>query len=166
MKSILSLALLILGATTSACGGPAENNSVESSASDLNTVSLDAEAMDGNASANDAAAAEATSAALNNIQDTADRVTEAKPEPASAGSSAPSYDIASYCRKVGDAAGGSSIIEKSCRDMENDALAAIEARTVPARVHTYCDRVGEAAGGSYQIYNSCVDMELDAASQL
>jgi hypothetical protein len=88
------------------------------------------------------------------------------PAPVAESRSVPSYSITAYCRRIGDTAGGSSMIEKACRDMEADALAAIEAQSIPARVRSYCDQIGRTAGGSYQIYNSCVDMELEAAAAL
>lgn len=81
-------------------------------------------------------------------------------------SSVPSYSSIAYCRKIGETAGGSSMIERSCRDMEAEALAAIRSRSIPARIHSYCDKIGQTAGGSYSIYKSCVDMESEAASGL
>jgi hypothetical protein len=82
------------------------------------------------------------------------------------GGDAPSYDIANYCRQVGDAVGGSYAIERGCRDQEMEAQGRIRGRTIPARVRTYCDQVARAVGGSYLIFNGCVDQELEAASAL
>lgn len=74
----------------------------------------------------------------------------------------PLFDTASYCRQIGDTAGGSYQIERTCRDMEDEARAAIAGRSFPARVARYCTEIGETAGGSYQIMNTCIDMELEA----
>jgi hypothetical protein len=82
------------------------------------------------------------------------------------GGETPSYDVARYCRQVGDAVGGSSVIERGCRDQEQEAQARIRSRTIPARVRSYCDQVARAVGGSYMIFDGCLDQELEAASSL
>lgn len=79
---------------------------------------------------------------------------------------APSYDIAGYCRQVGDAVGGSYVIEKGCRDQEQTALSTIRSRNIPSRIFRNCEQVGDAVGGSYVIFNGCVDQEIGAASTL
>jgi hypothetical protein len=78
----------------------------------------------------------------------------------------PSFDTASYCRKIGDTAGGSMQIEATCREMEADALHALQRMSIPSRMLNYCTRIGETADSSYQIMKTCVEMESDAASRL
>jgi hypothetical protein len=91
---------------------------------------------------------------------------EKQPGSSAPAGAAPSYDIQAYCATVSDAVGGSYVIEKGCRDQEQDALAEIRGREIPARVARYCDEVAEAVGGSYVIFNGCVDQELGAAAEL
>lgn len=83
------------------------------------------------------------------------------PQPVASG---PTFNIESYCAKVAEAAGGSYMIEKSCREMERDAATNIP--EAPQRVRSYCERVGDAVGGSYQIYATCIEQELGAAADL
>jgi len=52
------------------------------------------------------------------------------------------------------------MIEKGCRDEENQAIASIRAVNSPARVYFYCDQVARSVGGSYVIFDGCVDQEL------
>jgi hypothetical protein len=72
------------------------------------------------------------------------------------------FDIARYCRTIGQHAGGSYQIEKSCRDMEYEAKAKLARMTIPPRIKRYCQNIGQHAGGSYNIMLSCVEMELEA----
>jgi len=81
-------------------------------------------------------------------------------------SAVPSYDIRAYCEKVSDSVGGSAEIELSCRQQEETAKSAAEARDLPERVQQYCDEVAQSIGGSYVIYNGCADQELEALEKL
>jgi hypothetical protein len=85
---------------------------------------------------------------------------------ASASAELPSFDTVSYCRKIGDTAGGSMEIEATCREMEADALSGLSRLTIPARMLRYCTQIGETAGGSYEIMKTCVEMESEAATRL
>jgi hypothetical protein len=78
----------------------------------------------------------------------------------------PSFNTASYCRKIGDTAGGSMQIEATCREMEADALDGLQRMAIPSRMLSYCTQIGQTAGGSYEIMKTCVEMESDAASRL
>jgi hypothetical protein len=128
-------------------------------------MNVDAATEDAMAAA-DAALANA-GAAIENASGVLNEESAAAPVAASSeGAAEPSYSTTAYCEKIGETAGGSSVIERSCRDMEADALTAIRGRSIPSKVHGYCDTIGETAGGSYVIYNTCVDMELEAASTL
>jgi hypothetical protein len=84
----------------------------------------------------------------------------------SASAELPSFDTISYCRKIGDTAGGSMEIEATCREMEGDALSALNRMTIPGRMLRYCTQIGETAGGSYEIMKTCVEMESEAATRL
>jgi hypothetical protein len=84
----------------------------------------------------------------------------------SSSAGAPAYDTASYCRQIGDTAGGSYVIERTCRQQEMEALSAIRRMSIPARIQNYCAQIGETAGGSYVIYKTCAEQELEAASSL
>jgi hypothetical protein len=79
----------------------------------------------------------------------------------------PVYDTPAYCRKVGQAAGGSYQIEGTCRESEGNAQRDLRSRVViESRVLTYCDRVSSAVGGSYQILLQCVKNEEQAAADI
>ena len=75
----------------------------------------------------------------------------------------PSYDDATYCRKIGDAAGGSNVIERTCRQQEAGAQAEVEGMTILPKTLRYCGNIGRSAGGSYVIFKTCVEQELEAA---
>ena len=85
---------------------------------------------------------------------------------ASAVATAQTYDVRKYCESVSQAVGGSYVIEKACQDQENQAKAAIAARSIEGRVRQHCDEVGTVIGGSYQIFKSCVDQEEAAKRSL
>jgi len=78
----------------------------------------------------------------------------------------PNFDTHAYCASIGEVAGGSYEIEKTCRAMESEALSKLQSRSIPDRVLNYCATIGKTAQGSYQIMNTCVDMELEAADSL
>lgn len=79
----------------------------------------------------------------------------------------PRYDPAGYCKEVGDAVGGSSSIEKSCIELEQQAYNELKAgwASYPARARSYCDEVSQATGGTYQILLSCIEKESEAESE-
>lgn len=81
-------------------------------------------------------------------------------------SNALAFDIAAYCRQVGDAVGGSYQIEKACRDQEYRAKQNIEKMKIPARIEKYCTDVASAVGGSYNIMEACIKQETDAMNSL
>ena len=75
----------------------------------------------------------------------------------------PSYDEAAYCQKIGNTAGGSNVIERTCRQQEANARAAVERMSIPSRTLRYCRNIGGTAGGSYVIFKTCIEQELDDA---
>lgn len=80
---------------------------------------------------------------------------------------APEYNYKAYCKTVAEAGGGSSMIEKGCRDMELEAKQKIESMDVPAKTMKYCRSVAESMGeGSYSTLQGCIDMEMEAAAEL
>lgn len=78
----------------------------------------------------------------------------------------PQFDIKTYCKKVADTSGGSSMIELGCRDMENDAKSALIKMNIPEKMLAYCGKVAQTSGGSYTLLQGCVDMEMDAQQKL
>lgn len=78
----------------------------------------------------------------------------------------PQFDIATYCKKVADTSGGSSMIELGCRDMENEAKSALLKMSIPDKMLTYCGKVAQTSGGSYTLLQGCVDMEMEAQQKL
>lgn len=157
LKNSKTTVMLALAALLGSCGSQADDNPSDAAASQ-DTTNLYEEA--------DRALAAADSALANADMATLDAASTNGAATSMQGSSAPLYSSTAYCLKIGETAGGSSVIERSCRDMEAEALATIRARQIPARIRSYCDKIGQTAGGSYVIYNSCVDMELEAASDL
>lgn len=77
----------------------------------------------------------------------------------------PRYDVATYCRNVGNTIGGSASIEQSCMQQEQTAYNGLKSAwaTYPARAKSYCDMVARTIGGSYSIMASCIEMEVGAA---
>lgn len=98
----------------------------------------------------------------------ADKVSEVKnPESIKPqGGATPDYNIIGYCRRIGDIAGGSAVIERTCRDQEQSSLVTIRDQNIPKRIFEYCERIGRAAGESYTIFKTCVEQETTAASTL
>ena len=92
--------------------------------------------------------------------------TPPQPAPTNTAGRAPSYDSVAYCTQVGNAVGGSYVIERTCREQEGTALAQIRRLDMPDRVFNYCDQVANAVGGSYVIFKTCVEQELGAAAEL
>lgn len=78
----------------------------------------------------------------------------------------PAFDSNAYCRTIGDAAGGSAVIERTCREQESEARSEAAAMSIPARTLNYCTKIGETAGGSYLIFKTCVEQEIGAAAEL
>lgn len=94
---------------------------------------------------------------------------EAAPQPAadSGAGRSPSYDTNGYCAEVAGVAGGSYVIERTCRQQEAEARGDIRRMSIPGRVYNYCDEVASVgAGGSYVIFRTCVEQELGAAADL
>jgi hypothetical protein len=79
---------------------------------------------------------------------------------------AETFDIATYCRKVGAAVGGSYQIELGCRQQEEAARTRLSRMQIPERIQSYCTQVAQAVGGSYQIMGGCVEQELEARRKL
>ena len=75
-------------------------------------------------------------------------------------------NIESYCRKIGDDAGGSNEMELTCRDEEFEAKRWAERHDTPQRTYNYCFGMGRDAGGSYVMYQTCVEQEEAAGSKL
>lgn len=73
----------------------------------------------------------------------------------------PSYDEAAYCRKIGETAGGSNVVEHNCRAQEARARAEVEAMSIPARTLRVCRDIGGTAGGSYVMLKACVAPDLE-----
>ena len=84
----------------------------------------------------------------------------------SAHHNAASFDSYTYCRKIGDIAGGSNEIELTCRQEENEARQWFENHDTSARTFTYCLGIGKIAGGSYVILKTCIEQEEEAGSKL
>ena len=81
--------------------------------------------------------------------------------------SVPRYDVETYCKRVADSIGGSSQIEKTCIEQEQDAYNGLKSNwsTLPSRAAEYCDTVASSIGGSYQIMATCIDQETNAAAK-
>ena len=86
-------------------------------------------------------------------------------EPPRAASSFPIFDIDSYCRELGDMAGGSNEIELTCRHQEEAARDWARDHDTSQRTAKYCRGVAETAN-SYEIFKTCVEQEEDAGSHL
>jgi hypothetical protein len=78
----------------------------------------------------------------------------------------PTYGIAGYCRKISNTVGGPCMIEKGCRDQENQAITVIRAADVLPRIYSYFNRVAPTAGVSYMIFNGCTDQILGATGKM
>jgi hypothetical protein len=158
MKRLVLFALLL----SSACSRAPTNANEATATSDIEANA------DAALAAADLAIANAD-AALNSANERnsgAEKPTVKPPKDVVASNSLPSFDTASYCKQVGEAGGGSYIIEKGCREQEAEAVQKLEVRSIPARVMRYCTQVGRAGGGSYMILNGCVDQELEAARDM
>lgn len=76
------------------------------------------------------------------------------------------FDTHAYCRKIGDAVGGSSEIELTCRRSESMAKQNIQDHRPIDRVFDYCKNIGANVGGSYEIMQTCIQQEESAQRQL
>lgn len=72
------------------------------------------------------------------------------------------YDIEKYCHRLSSSAGGSYMIENSCREQERESRNNLIAMQIPEKTYTYCRRLGNVSGGSYMLMESCCKMEIEA----
>lgn len=93
---------------------------------------------------------------------------EPRPVITQGGNRLPEFDIKAYCHALSITDGLKSyIIEKDCRNNEEDARRQISRMTVPPEIHAFChDLADDRNGGSYWIMLGCIDNELKAKSQL
>lgn len=80
----------------------------------------------------------------------------------------PQYDIKASCHEIAEiGAGGSTVIERQCRQDEADALRRLKQMDIPTKTLRGCDEIASAGGGeSYVILEQCIKDELDAAADL
>jgi hypothetical protein len=78
----------------------------------------------------------------------------------------PSFDTDSYCEKVGEAIGGSSQIELSCREIEQTAKSKLITESYSNKAMNYCKQIAETVGGSYHILLTCIQDEMSAERKL
>ncbi len=76
------------------------------------------------------------------------------------------YDIDTYCKQVGAAAGDGSRLEAACREREQTAKTDIGHMSVPPGILDYCREIGQSAGGSYQFMEACIKEESRAEDKL
>lgn len=76
----------------------------------------------------------------------------------------PHYDPPAYCKKISHISGGSSVIYKSCMEMEQDAYNALKPlwSQLNSSTRGYCDEIARVSDSSYVILKSCVEMETEA----
>jgi hypothetical protein len=76
----------------------------------------------------------------------------------------PNYDVDAYCQRLGQMAGGSEQLRKTCVEQEQRAYDQMKPKwdAIPAVTRTYCERLGRMAGGSFELLDTCVDQELQA----
>lgn len=80
--------------------------------------------------------------------------------------SIPEFDTKVYCKKMAGMAGGSAMIEETCREAE--AMSKAKSARYPAnpRLENICRKQAEFAGGSYQIFETCLEMETQSMDRL
>lgn len=78
----------------------------------------------------------------------------------------PAYDAKSNCRHLGLAAGGSALIEETCRDQEVNARVWLSSHMTTRHTAGYCRNLGDAAGGLLSVIKNCVVQEEKARAQL
>jgi hypothetical protein len=78
----------------------------------------------------------------------------------------PAYDAAANCRQLGIAAGGSALVEATCRDQEVTARAWLSSHMTTRHIAGYCRNLGDAAGGLLNVIQTCVVQEEKARAQL
>lgn len=80
--------------------------------------------------------------------------------------SAQTFDVAGYCKGVAEEAGGSYIVERSCREYEQEAKGWLDTESIEDRIRNYCGKVSETVGGSYTIMKACVEQEREARDMM
>jgi hypothetical protein len=78
----------------------------------------------------------------------------------------PHYDANAHCQRLGEAAGGSALVELTCREQEASARTWLLAHMTTRHIRSYCQNLGTAADGSLNVIRMCVDQEEKATAQL
>jgi hypothetical protein len=82
--------------------------------------------------------------------------------------SIPRYDVRTYCKQIGEVAGGSSEIEQTCVQIEQKSYNTLKPQwtDLPAKARNYCDEIARVAGGTYQILETCIQQEVSASHEI
>lgn len=78
----------------------------------------------------------------------------------------PNYDTENSCHRLGVAAGGSALVELTCRKQEETAKVWLSSHTTSRRIGERCQKLGDAAGGILNVIRTCIEQEEKAQAEL